>query len=872
MADAREATCGRREAGGDGSGRKPFSFPGAPVRFGRDVSAALRHIRLEIRLDFERRRVEGTVTHTLAALAGGLRTVALDAVGLEIERVTADGAPVPFWYDGERLGVTVDPPRPAGAEVKLSVRYSGSPRRGLYFLAPDEANPERPLQAWTQGEDEDNRYWLPCPDYPNQRATSEMVVTVPERMTAVSNGRLNRVMEAGRGERTFHWSMEIPHVTYLLSIAAGTFAEVKDEADGVPLSYYVAPGREAEARRSFGKTPDMIRAFNRRLGVKYPYPKYAQVAVADFLFGGMENISATTLTDLTLHDERAHLDFSSEPLVAHELAHQWFGDLVTCRTWPHAWLNESWATFLESVWREESEGLDEALYDRFLQGEEYFREDATRYRRPIVARAWRDPIEIFDRHLYEKGGRVLNMLRGLLGAGPFWEGVRLYLTRHAGGLAETEDFRRALEEVSGRDLGPVFDQWLYHGGHPDLRVEAAYDPDAAEVRVTVTQTQKPDDVTPVFTLPLPLEVVTAEGERRATLSIEGPTSIATIRVPGPPTMLRVDPGDTVLKSLDLRLPHGWLRESLAKDPDPIGRIRAAQALARASVPGGIAAVAAALRGDPFWGVRAECARALAKARGGEALAALVQAAASEKHPKARRAVADALGEFRAPEAAAALRPLATTDPSYYVCGSAAEALGRTRQPGALPVLVQARALASHRAALRSGALRGRGALRDAEALPLLRAWAAPGKPEPARVGAIEGIGRFASEAEGRLRREARELLQDLASDPAFRVREGAVRALASLRDPEAAGALRRARAGDLDGRVRRRAAEALRGLEDGGSGAARGLRDDLEAARDEARALAARVARLETLLGLGGAGASGASGANGSSGGRKDGA
>ena len=229
------------------------------------------------------------------------------------------------------------------------------PRHGLFFIKPVPAHPQRPAHAWTQCQDEYARYWFPCLDYPAEKQTTSTTIVVPKGMFALGNGMLVERKDEG-GETIFRYRQDVPHSTYLMTMVAGPFVEVaqgKAGTNGVPVFYYVLPGRESDGERAFGKTPAMIERFEERIGMPYPYARYSQIAVSDFIFGGMENTSATTQTDRTLHDSTAHLDFSSDPLVSHELAHQWFGDLLTCRDWSHAWLNEGFATFMEAVWRED---------------------------------------------------------------------------------------------------------------------------------------------------------------------------------------------------------------------------------------------------------------------------------------------------------------------------------------------------------------------------------------------------------------------------------------------------------------------------------------------------------------------------------------
>ena len=383
---------------------------------------------------------------------------------LEIAAVELNGSSQSFERRAGKLDIAFDPPIAAGASATIVVRYRVvRPRHGLFFVKPTAARPNKIAHCWTQSQDENARYWFPCLDHPHSKQTTSTTVVVPKGIFALANGAL--VERKDEGDRTtFRYEQKVPHSTYLMTMVAGPFAEVEQRAAGtqsVPVWYFVLPGRESDGERSFGKTPDMIDLFERRVGAPYPYARYSQIAVSDFIFGGMENTSATTQTDRTLHDERAHLDFCSEPLVSHELAHQWFGDLLTCRDWAHAWLNEGFATYFEAVWLESELGYDEYLYDAFGCAARYLDEDAERYRRPIVCNTYRDPIEIFDRHLYEKGAGVLHMLRGELGDARFWRSIRTYVERNAQRNVETIDLIRAIEEATGRNLRAFFDQWVF---------------------------------------------------------------------------------------------------------------------------------------------------------------------------------------------------------------------------------------------------------------------------------------------------------------------------------------------------------------------------------------------------------------------------
>src|SRR5687767_14456650 len=336
-----ESGCGRRGAGVGLGAREPFAFPGTTRKYSRDRVVDVRHVRLDVAVDPAHRKIAGTARHSVAAIADGCDRFVLDAAELTIDAVT-DGAGKRLAFDhvDGALTVTLDKPLAAAERAEVVVAYHGSPRRGLYFVAPDDGYPDKPLQAGTQGQDEDSRHWFPCFDYPNEKASTEVVVTTPSRFTTLSNGALVEKKPAGHGTTTWHWRMAIPQVAYLVTLVVGEFDEIALGEAGVPLYGLVPKGAGKDGERSLGRTAEMMRLFSKRFGVPYPYEKYAQVVVADFIFGGMENTTATTLTEFALYDDRAALDYDADDLIAHELAHQWWGDLLTCRAWSHAWLNE----------------------------------------------------------------------------------------------------------------------------------------------------------------------------------------------------------------------------------------------------------------------------------------------------------------------------------------------------------------------------------------------------------------------------------------------------------------------------------------------------------------------------------------------------
>jgi aminopeptidase N len=478
---------------GDNNGYKSFEMPGAKPHYNPDRPGQVEHIALDLSLDLDKRICAGTCKIRILPVRNGIDKLTLDAVDQHIESIKVGNAKQVFDYDGERLQVRLKQPTTAGKAITLTVAYRlEQPQRGLYFIGPDKHYPDKPVQVWTQGEDEDSRFWFPCFDYPGQLSTSEIKVRVPSRYQVVSNGELVEVKEDG-DYKIHHWHQKQVHPTYLMALAVGEFDVIQDQWQDIPVTYYVEKGRQDQGQLTMGKTPQMIEFFSEKYGYKYAYPKYAQVCAADFIFGGMENTSVTILTDRCLLDERAALDNrNSESLVAHELAHQWFGDLLVINHWSHAWVKEGMATYSEVMWTDREYGADEAAYYRLREARSYLAEDKSRYRRPMVTHIYREAIELYDRHIYEKGACVYHMIRTELGDELFWKAIHTFVQDNAHQTVETIDLLRAIDKASGRNLRFLFDQYVLRGGHPDYKVAYSWDGDSKLAKLTITQTQAKD--------------------------------------------------------------------------------------------------------------------------------------------------------------------------------------------------------------------------------------------------------------------------------------------------------------------------------------------------------------------------------------------
>ncbi len=826
---------------------RPHPLPGDEPHYARDRAVDIQHIKLYVAFDLDAKRVLGTAHITAIPINNGIKSIELDAVDLKINSVAlADGASLKYQTTDNKMLISLPKPLDIENPFTVVIEYEATPQRGLYFIGPDEGYPNKPPQIWTQGEDEDSRYWFPCYDSPNDRFTSEMLITVPSSWWAISNGRLESVTDnQGKETKTFHWVQDKPHVTYLMTLCAGEFSRVSQgEVNGVPVEFYVPLGREEDGQRAFGNTPEMIKLFSILIGLPYPWAKYAQIAAQDFLFGGMENTSATTQTDLTLHDEKAHLDFSSDPLVSHELAHQWFGDLLTCRDWAHAWLNEGFATFFEAVWRENHLGIDEYRYDIYNMAREYISEDLEHYRRSIVSNVYRNPMDIFDRHLYEKGGLVLHMLRGILGDDLFWKAIRHYAAKHQNTNVITPDLQRAIEEATGKNLDWFFDQWVFKGGHPNFEISYEWDNETKSAKLTIKQTQQPDQLTSIYRIPANVAFLTSDGRQTFHIEVSAAEHTFHFSLTERPKAIQFDPGYQVVKTLDFDRPKEMLEYQAKHDDDIIGRIEAAEGLGKLGTADAVAILKDMVLNDRFWGVQAEAARSLGTIKSQPALDALIECAQVSR-PKARRAVARALGEFRDEKAADTLLSLLRDDESYYVAAVAASSLGKTRSTKAYDALVQALDRDSHIDVIRSMAFEGLAELRDDRAISIALEWTKYGKPSRARESAVAALGKLGEE-----KRDVVDALIDLLDDPWLRMRTRTISALEELKETRAIPALERRIARDLDGRAVRLAREAIIKIRLGKSAPddVKKLRESLDKLEDENRRLQDRLDSIEKRL------------------------
>ena len=754
--------------------------------YARSRDYDLQHSKISLRFDLEQKKVLGEVTHSLSILRESTAKIVFDSAGLTIQKVTVNKASVKFETTEQKLIISLPAAAKPGDKFDITIRYEGKPQKGMFFILPDKDYPDRPSQIWTQGESEDTHYYLPTYDYPNDRLTTETILTVPASWITVSNGKLISVSDAGKGLKTWYWKESLPSSTYLITVVAGEFDEVKDTWRGIPVTYYAPKGRGDRLPINYGRTPAMMELFSKKFGVDYPWEKYAQVMVDDFVAGGMENSSATTNTSNSLVHPKLAPEYvtGEDPLISHELGHQWFGDLVTCKDWGDVWLNEGFATFLEAVWTEAHYGKDQADYERWTSAREWF-ESTNLWNKPVVRHDFDDSSE-FDGNAYGKGGWVLYMLRHQIGEDAFYRATKHYLEVNRGKNVVTSDLAGAIEEAAHNNVDQFFSQWLYGAGAPKFDLSYTYDNEKRQVLLTVKQTQKIEGRVSLFRVPVDIEITTASGPKLYNITASKSTQTLPFPADSAPLMVLFDKGGHLLKSAEFhKEKKEWLYQ-LKNAAELADRADAAIALGKLKNDEEVVvALGDALRNDKAWGLRATAADTLGQLGGASSSKLLLAALDSHDTPAVRNRVATALGNFKDDASVSAkLNSVARQDDSYRTRAAALQALGRLKAPDAFATLAAAIAADSPDGFLRNAALRSLGPLGDDKAVPLLLQWSAVGKPIDSRTAAINSL--------ARLQKDNKDITKQIAeylSEPHFPVRIAAIYALGGRGDATAIPAL-----------------------------------------------------------------------------------
>jgi aminopeptidase N len=518
------------------------------------------HTRLDVKFDYDKSYLNGKEWVTLQPHFYATDTLVLDAKGMDVHHVEVvkDGKNVPLKFDndGMQLHIHLDRSYRRTEKYTLYIDYTAKPNelkvhqgsaaitdaKGLYFINPKGEDKDKPVQIWTQGETEANSAWFPTIDKPNQKCTEEITMTVPAKYVTLSNGVLVDQKNNNDGTRTDHWKMDLPNSPYLFFMGVGDYSIVKDSYKGKEVAYYVEKQYAPVARRIFGNTPEMMALYSRLTGVDYAWPKYDQIVGRDYVSGAMENTTCTLHGESAQQDARELSDGNQwEDVIAHELFHHWFGDLVTCESWSNITVNESFADFSETIWNEYKYGKDFGDAVNYAGIQSYLAQPDNAEKN-LVRFQYADKEDVFDQVSYPKGGRILNMLRNYVGDSAFWKSLNLYLTTYKFQSAEAQQLRLAFEQVTGEDLNWYWNQWYYGSGHPKLTIDYVYDDAAGKVQVIVNQTQESGKV---FRLPVAIDVYNGGSKTRHKVWVEDKTDTFTFAYSSHPDLVNFD-GDKIL--------------------------------------------------------------------------------------------------------------------------------------------------------------------------------------------------------------------------------------------------------------------------------------------------------------------------------------
>ena len=574
----------------------------------------LLHTKLEVSFNWEKQYLNGIATLELRPYFYPQKELELDAKNFDIHSVTLvkpdKEFPLTYDYDNWILTVQLDREYQRNEKYQVRIDYTAKPNereaegsaaitsdKGLYFINPLGTDPDKPQQIWTQGETESSSFWFPTIDAPNERTTQEMYITVEDRFKTLSNGVLVSSKKNTDGTRTDYWRMDLSHAPYLFMMAIGEYAIVEDEWNGIPLSYYVEPAYEPHAKDIFGRTPEMMTFFSDLLGYPYPWPKYAQVVVRDFVSGAMENTTASVYMEELQIDSRELIDYNWDGIIAHELFHHWMGDLLTCESWANLPLNEAFANYSEYLWFEYKEGVDEADYHGLQELNKYLNEAETK-QEDLIRFYYDDREDMFDSHSYAKGGRILHMLREILGDEAFFASLKHYVKENAFEDVEVHDLRLSFEEVTGQDLNWFFNQWFLASGHPEIKVAHEYD--SGNFKIEIWQLQDPDK-TPIYRLPVNFKIWMGETQITYELQIEDGYQQFNFELPQKPDLFVFDSEQYLLAEIEHEKSKEELRFQYHHSNKFLARYRALEKLIEQPVEN-FETIFAALN-DSSWPIR-----------------------------------------------------------------------------------------------------------------------------------------------------------------------------------------------------------------------------------------------------------------------------
>jgi aminopeptidase N len=727
------------------------------------------HIKIEVKFNLQKKTLEGKITTSIRSTVDKLDSFRVDAAWMKIKSVkewvhyhtnnpdlAVQFEDTKYRYNNKQITVVPSHPIAKNFPYEYRVEYSvRDPERGMYFIQPDSLFPDKPYQVWTQGEDEDNHWWFPCYDFPNDKATTETYITIDKKYITLSNGELVDTKSNPDGTKTWHWVLNHPHSSYFVMLAAGKFDIISDAYDSIPIYSYVPVGKREEGERSFSRTADMVKFYSEKIGYKYPWQRYSQIVVQDFIYGGMENTSVTVLTDASLYDKDTPPDYTAVGLIAHELAHDWWGDNVTCKNWDEIWLNEGFATYFEALYREHAFGKDEFDYEIFRNGQGAIEADSAD-RRPIYIDTG------LYVYAYDKAAVVLNMLRYIMGDDDFWNGMNIYITQNQFGNVVTGDLIHAVNEVYNdplrdripRDFSWFFDEWIYKAGQPAYKVSYDYNKQTDKVKLTLQQVQKPDSLMSIFKMPVPVEVVTEKSKLEYSLVCDTALKTYTLSLDAPLKTVIFNKGNKVLCKLYFSKPkEDWFNQLSSEDAiDRITAIRGLKDFIHDDDV--ITALGSILTSDKFRGTRQEAASMLADAGTSGAVEILESAYKHESNPRVRRSILLALGKMKKnfPECADTkeltdfiINNINSEKSKYAVADGINALVDFTDKEKLYDMVLPYANTDSHNEVIKRAVARALRESPDPKAIEILINYAIKGKVRRLRAAAIRGLGSFAGD-------------------------------------------------------------------------------------------------------------------------------
>ena len=649
------------------------------------------HTKLVAKFDYSKSQLIGKALITLKPHFYPTDSLTLDAKGMDIKTVAVlkNGKQTsrPFKYDGKFLNIKLDRTYRNNEQYTVFIDYIAKPdeyeaegsaaitdAKGLYFINPRGEEKDKPTQIWTQGETEATSVWVPTIDKPNQKTTQEIMMTVPAKYVTLSNGLLVKQTKNADGTRTDHWKMDLPHAPYLFFMGVGEYAVIKDSYKNKEVSYYVEKEYAPVARKIFGNTPEMIAFFSRITGVDYPWAKYAQIVGRDYVSGAMENTTATLHQESAQQDARELVDRNSwEDVISHELFHQWFGDLVTSESWSNLSLNESFANYSETLWNEYKYGKDAGDAHGLSDMQGYLLSGSDK--KDLIRFQYKDKEDMFDAVSYNKGGRILHMLRNFVGDSAFFKSLNLYLTSNKFKAAEAHHLRLAFEEVTGKDLNWFWNQWYFGAGHPKLDINYSYDEAAKKVNVVVNQTQTGDKI---FMLPVAIDVYKGANKTRYNVWAKNKVDTFSFDAATKPDLVNFDADKILLASKTENKTLEEYRHQYRYAGNYNDRREAIDAAGRKQEEPVATEILINALNDKFHGLRSYTVNKLDLRKENIKAAAeapLVKLAQNDPKRLVKAAALAKLGDYKNTKYASIFRA-ALSDSSYTVAGNALEALGK----------------------------------------------------------------------------------------------------------------------------------------------------------------------------------------------------